>query len=351
MRGLACCLLALGAAAAARAEPYIALQNGLSCGGCHVNVTGGGARNTFGSGVGRQALPWFRPEDPHKELWDGAIGERLRIGADLRASYLGHLRADDPYLGEYTLSTGTLYVTAELLPERLVLYADEQLAGGAASRELFALYRTHAAGLYAKAGKFFLPYGLRLQDDEAFTRRVTDFNFDESDVGFEVGAEPGSFSLQAAVTNGSAGGSERDNGKMVSASAGYVRPAWRVGLSAANNDLPGSVKRSLAGLFGGFRAGPIVGLYEVDVIREYSLDAPRSTDAVSHAEIDATLRRGLDLRFWAGKARPDRQLGVGADWTALPGVQLRGWYRRRDGPRGVGGRRDDEAAIEVHVYF
>src|SRR5262245_32916593 len=162
MRRVGLPVLALLTATAARAEPYIALQNGLSCGACHVNVTGGGARTPFGSGVGRQALPWFRVEDAHKDLWDGAVGERLRVGADLRAAYLGHLRADEPYIGEYTLSTATLYVAFELLPERLTLYADEQLAGGAASRELFGLYRTHMAGLYAKGGKFFLPYGLRL---------------------------------------------------------------------------------------------------------------------------------------------------------------------------------------------
>ena len=47
---------------------------------------------------------------------------------------------------------------------------------------------------YIKAGKFFLPYGWRLQDDEAFIRETTGFNFNNSDIGVEVGFEPDSFS-------------------------------------------------------------------------------------------------------------------------------------------------------------
>jgi len=349
-------LTLVAAAGAARGEPYLALRNGVACSACHLNVTGGGGRTVFGAGVGRQNLPWTRLDEA-KSLWDGAIGERVRVGTDLRAAYVGNLRDGGPYLGEYVLAGATLYLGLELLPDRLLVYADEQLAGGATNREMFALYRTGIAGLYAKAGRFFQPYGWRLQDSEVPVRRATGFNFDESDVGVEVGAEPGHWTLAAAVTNGTSGGAERDNDKQVTGSAAYVRRSWRAGLSAANNDLPDG-STALAGLFGGFRAGPLVALFEADWIRQ-TLAGDETRGQATHAEIDWTPRRGLTLRGWAGEHDPDRdssgptqrQFGLGADWTALPGLQLRGWYRLREGPDDVAGARDDEAAIEVHAYF
>ena len=68
---------------------------------------------------------------------------------------------------------------------------------------------------------------------------------------------------------------------------------------------------------------------------------------------------GLTLRVFAGAADSDRsddvsrriQWGVGVDWTPLPGLQIRALYRARDGPASVPGARDDEAAVEAHVYF
>lgn len=344
---------------AALAEPYLAVRSGLTCAACHANRTGGGGRTAYGVGYGAQQLPW-RKLYGVESLLDGAITPRLRLGGDLRGAYTGRWREDAPYIGEYRLSQVNLYVTADLLPERLTLYADERLApGSATAREVFALVRPGPSGLYVKAGRFFLPFGLRLLDDDAATRRPVGFSFDQSDTGVEAGIEERGWTASLAVTNGTAGAPETDNGKQTSFVGAYVRSRWRLGLSVSNNDLPGPRRRRAGGLFAGLRFGPLGVLAEADAMQTDDVQLPRVEARAHHAEVDLLLLEGLNLRIWTGRFDPDddvagdtlRQAGIGLDWTVLPGLQVRGIFRGRDGPAGLPGSRDDEATVELHVYF
>lgn len=344
------------AAGALRAEPYLAMRSGLSCSSCHVNRTGGGGRTAYGAGFGATTLP-ARPEPA---LFDGALGERVRAGADFRAAYVGRFPDPGKYLGEYRTREANLYLTLDLLPERLTLYFDEHVApGGASGREAFALVAARKGGLYAKAGRFFLPYGLRLLDDDAATRRFTGFTFESGDQGIEVGGVARGLSWAVAATNGNGGASEIDNGKQFTASVSWVRPGWRAGASVSTNDRAGPEKRNVGGLWGGFRSGPVVGLAAVDVLRDTASDGGRRRGTVGHGELDCTLLEGVTVRAWTGRFDPDgrvsgddrRQIGAGIDWTPAPGLQLRLWGRRRGAPADVPGGRDDELAAEVHVYF
>jgi hypothetical protein len=244
--------------------------------------------------------------------------------------------------------------------DALSIYIDEHVApGGAASRETFALYAIDRVGFYVKGGKFFLPFGLRLQDDEAATRRTTGFTFDTADIGAEVGVDDGTWSSALSITNGTSGGPEGDNGKQYSWSGVRVFPLGRIGLSASTNDLPAGAHRTVAGVFGTFRAGPVVVLSEADVIHDNNGTNPERRGGAGHLELDALAHAGLTLRVFAGAANPDRddgvarmtQWGVGLDWTPLPGLQIRALYRARNGPSSVPGSRDDQAWIEAHVYF
>jgi len=343
----------------AAAEPYLAVRTGLNCTSCHVNRTGGGGRTAYGAGYGSQSLPMFQPAGG-EALFDGSIGERVRIGSDLRGAYVGNLQADGPYVGEYELNEATLYLTLELLPDRVTIYADERFApGGAVNREAFALVRSGKAGMYAKVGKFFLPYGLRLQDDEAVTRRFTGFNFNSQDVGLEVGAEAKGWFTSLAATNGTGGGAETNNGKQLTWTGGWTVKGIRAGLSASHNDLPGDPSRALAGAFVGYDTGTLEVLAEVDGIRDDAGAGVTTDSAAGHVELDWTASRGLLFRAWVGRYDPDRdgsgdrqtQRGVGVDWTAWPGVQLRAYYRERNGPDELAGADDDQAVFELHFYF
>jgi hypothetical protein len=133
----------------------------------------------------------------------------------------------------------------------------------------------------------------------------------------------------------------------------------RVGVSASTNDLPAGARRSLAGVFGTFRAGPVVVLAEADVINDDDGMTPERRGGAGHVEVDATAHAGLTVRVFGGAADLDRhdgigrqtQWGAGVDWTPLPGLQLRLLYRARNGPESVPGARDDTAWVEAHVFF
>jgi len=360
MRGWAPAIaIAALASGVARAEPVFAARTGLSCSSCHMNRTGGGGRTAYGAGYGARTLPWKKISPGHG-LFDGAIGDRVRVGLDARGGYLATFREAGPYIGQADFSGADLYLGVDLLKDKLAVYIDEHVApGGASSREAFALYAFDRAGFYVKGGKFFLPFGLRFQDDEAATRRLTGFTFDTADVGIETGMDDGTWTSALSITNGTSGGAEGDNGKQYSWTGARLFSLGRFGLSASTNDLPARAHRTVAGAFGTFLAGPVVVLAEADVIRDNDGKNPERRGGVGHLEVDALAHAGLMLRLFAGAGDLDRedgvsrrtQWGVGLDWTPIPGLQIRGLYRARNGPSSVPGARDDQALIEAHVYF
>jgi hypothetical protein len=344
-------LVAAAWTSALRAEPYIAVRSGLSCASCHVNRTGGGGRTGYGAGYGANTLPVKRI--PGTPLFDGAIGERLRVGADARGGYLGHVPEDGPYLGEFQLFEANLYAAVDLLPERLTFYVDEHVApGGAANREAFGLLSARRAGAYVKAGRFFVPFGLRLLDDDAATRRASGFTFENADTGVEVGADTGRWAGALSISNGTAGTGDEDNRKQYAGTGAWIGSWARVGLSAASNDLPGLSHRTLEEGFAGVHVDRLVLLVAYTRTVESDLEGERLRGEAAHLEADVALSRGFTLRAWKGAHDPDRnqpgdslpQWGLGADVTPLPGLQVRGYWRQRD-------RGDDEVRVEAHVYF
>ena len=156
--------------------------------------------------------------------------EYLAIGGNLRgtASAVYTDDADDTF--EFDLDEALLYVEVPLLADRLTLYVDEQVAPNALEpRGLRAAALPRARNAYLKAGQMFLPFGWRLEDDSEFIRQVSGINYNTPDDGLEGGIDIGQWSLQLALTNGTAGGAETNRGKQWSALASYVQPRWRIG--------------------------------------------------------------------------------------------------------------------------
>ena len=351
---------ALTLPATAVAEPYLAIASGLKCANCHVNPSGGGKRNLFGMTYARTQLAGQRIlVDDDDRGWNSEVTSWLGIGGDYRG---GYLEADIPGIGgvdDVHTRKSTLYLELRALPDLLKFYFDEQLApGGTNNREAYALVTPQDGKYTIKVGQFFLPFGLRLQDDTAFVRQRSGINFDTPDDGIELGLELPKWSAQLAATNGTAGTGSAPGKDQYSLSATYVLPQWRVGASVNVTEDPLG-DREMIGLFAGFRTGPIAWLAEVDLISD---DLPTGGDAEMYATLfegNWRIRQGHNLKATyefldpSDRTSEDEQERYSIVWEYSP-IQLlqsRIGFRAYNGIPNIPASNRDEVFAEVHVYF
>jgi hypothetical protein len=320
----------------ARAEPWIAVKQGLKCMNCHVNNTGGGMRNTFGNIWGQTELPAKRVDTG--EPWTGELNRFLALGGDLRATGTATDTPNQPSESSFDTEELRVYLEVRAIPDRLSLYVDQKLApGGSANQEAYGRLWFDNNRFYVKAGQMYLPYGLRLQDDSAFIRQIPGINFATPDRGAEVGVEIEKWSAQFAVTNGTAGGAEVDNGKQYSLRVEHIQSIWRAGASFNYNDADAG-SRQMPNIFAGVRTGPIAWLAEADYILDDSFE-PRRKLAVGLIEANWGFQKGNNLKVTAEYFEPDRDVSedqqnrysVVWEYTPLQFVQLRVGARYYDG--------------------
>ena len=343
------------------AEPYLAIREGLKCSSCHMNKTGGGQRTQFGAGFGVQDLPWknFDLQANHVPMYWSAFNDLLAIGGDFRAINDSTISDNKIETNNFAIQEAELYLHASLIPDHLSFYADEAVApNGVQSREIFAMVNLPERG-WIKAGKFVLPYGLRLLDDKAFIRGVTGFSFLNPDVGAEIGFEPGNFSFITSVTNGTAGTQDNNTDKQIVGTVAYVPSAFRIGASASYNRGPQQSLAESAGVWGGFRFHKAALLGEVDRVRN-ELNAFEKTDQfVAHAEIDYLIYRGWNVKVAYEYFDPNTHLAedqrdrvvVGIEPFITPFFQVSAFYQFNQSiPQDPVGN-TDEFTIQAHIYF
>lgn len=341
----------------APAEPYLAVQQGYRCAACHVNATGGGLRSDFGIVFAENVMP-ARPLPSSAPVWTGRVGDFVRLGGDVREDWtLTEIQRQDSQRG-WELEQARVYGAVDVVPDRLTLLIDEQLApGNALTREAWIRYADPQRGWYARAGRFYLPFGWRLQDGSAFVRQVSGINMTTPDEGLELGLELPSWSAQFDVTNGAANAGS-GSGYQLTSQAAWVRPRGRLGLGASfTKSDPGD--RSMVCVFGGIRTGPVAWLGEVDWIRDQGFPEGTRTLAAALAEADWAIRRGHNLKLGAEFLDPDRRVKEDAktrwnvvyEYTPLPFLQLRAGLRQYDGiPQN---RLDNRRVLfaEFHAFF
>jgi hypothetical protein len=190
---LAATLALIAGAQIAHAEPYLAVQKGLQCFNCHSSPAGGGKRTVYGNVYAQSELAAHRVGD--SEFWTGEVNRWLAIGGDLRASFED---VDIPHRSgssDTDFNRGTLYVEATLIPSRLTIYIDEQFSpNDLENREFYLRLNSKNTKWFLAGGEFYLPYGLRLQDDTAFVRQATGINFTNTDRGVQGGYNSGAWS-------------------------------------------------------------------------------------------------------------------------------------------------------------
>ncbi len=338
--------------AAATAEPYLAIRAGMDCGGCHTNPTGGGQRNAFGY-VYAQTVLAREAATGAASVWNGQLGEHLRLGGNFRVA-ASQTDVDDADTNlEFATERATVFLSAELTPE-LTVYADQQVApGGSLNREAWVQYRRERFSL--KAGRLFLPFGWRLEDDTAFVRQVSGVNMLQGDDGVELGWADAGWSAQLAVTNGNGGGGERDDGKQFTARIVRHAQSYSVGASVLDNTTDNIDRRGYA-LFAGLNTGPVAWLVEYDRIEDDGAAFEAEQDIV-HLEANWLAAPGHNVKFTVERidddatGEVDDRYGVVYELSPFPFAQLRLGVRTRDSDNPLGFRNSDEGFIELHGFF
>ena len=341
----------------ASAEPYLAVYRGLQCSACHSHPAGGGKRNAYGNAFAQTEMPAQRLGDA--DVWSGEPGKWFAIGGNFRAEYRYVDTPNQAEVSSFDVSRGTIYLEANLIPGRLSFYVDQQFApGGSLNREAYVKVKSGTGKWHLAAGQFFLPYGLRLQDDTAFIRQATGVNFNNPDRGLQVGYESGPWSTILSLTNGSGGASDTDTGKQVSFIANYVVARWRAGLSFnVNDDDLGD--RQMQGVFVGLRTGPIAWLAEVDWITDDLPLGGEQDSLTGLVEANWLFAKGHNLKVSYDYFDPDdgisedqqARYSIVWEYTPMQFLQGRIGARSYDGIPQVDDQNRDEFFLELHGFF
>jgi hypothetical protein len=360
-RALMVGLALLGATATAHAEPYLAIQKGLKCMVCHTSPSGGGKRTAYGNVFAQQemAARLLGGENGKYKYWTGEVTRWLAVGADLRGGWEELRTPGQPDSTATELQELLAYGELRLWPDRLMFYIDARLRpDDPLVREQYLRLSTSDGRLYVKGGEFFLPFGLRLQDDEAFIRQVPGINFNTPDTGWELGAELGDWSAQLAITRGTAGGPEIDSGKQYSLLLSLVRPDWHVGGSFNFNDAAVG-DRQMQNLFAGLRTGRITWLGEIDYIIDEGTPTGRRKLWMSLLEANIQIRRAHNLKLTIEYLDPDvdvdndqqNRASIVWEYSPMQFLQTRAGYRNYDGIPQNPAQNRKQLFVELHALF
>lgn len=376
-------LAAALAAAPASAVPRFAVRLGTTCSTCHVNPSGGGMRNVFGRDV----------FGPARLSWSAGAGLQpatgtmppAAVGADARIAYLGIRPGPDDaaatgYRGAFFPMQADVHLAATHGP--LTALADIGLLG---SWEAMLMARAGPATV--KAGRFMVPFGLRLDNHTVWTREPLGFGPRDKDVGIEIGAAwlwpRAQIHLQASATNGAGGEALLDDNAEKATSGRtelFVRPlpasssvsltllgggsAYRNVTGVATSTREGRIVHDRIGAFGGLGLGRFTLLGEMDAVIDDDLGAApdregRVRKAARFVELGAVLHRGLEAQVLYEFLDPDEavqpnarhRLGLLVDLFPMPALAIHALLRSTGAPPGSADHHRLEALLQLHLYL
>jgi hypothetical protein len=342
----------------AQAEPYLAAQMGLKCAQCHVNPTGGGMRSVFGNTFAQTQMA-ARRIGAEEDLWTGQVMKFLSVGGNARANWNYSDVPNQGSTNDFAVEEARAYFDFGVIPNRLSIYIDQRFApGNATNMEANVRYWFTENEFYVKAGRMYLPFGYRFEDDNTFVRQLSGINMQAPDEGIEFGFEKGQWSTQVAFSNGTGGAPEVDDGKQVIARTEFVQSVWRIGASGVfNNTDVGD--RLGAGLFGAVRTGPVTWLGEIDYIDDDSIGIDGRQLLASIVEADWKVKQGHNLKLAFEWLEPDDDVDEDEqtratllyEWSPIQFIQLRAGVRVYDGIPQNDLQNRKQAFLQLHGFF
>ncbi len=336
------------------AEPYLAVREGLDCSGCHVNPTGGGLRNSYGNVFGQTALPAYQLTQRDQPAWTGEVAKRFAVGGNARYSSRQFDNDERDDSSDFSVDRVSLYLSGSL-NQYVSFLLDQQVApGGSLNRESWVKFSWD--NWYIKAGKLFLPFGWRVEDDTAFIREATGINFNSPDDGVELGFAHEGWTVQLSATNGTAGAAEVDDGKQGSLRIAHVARNWQLGVSGNVNSTDFG-DREMFGLFAGLNTGPVTWLLEWDDIDDRNFPDLNDDQQVGLLEANWRVVKGHNLKLTFEQQRFDDQREdrnrYSAVWEFFPVsfTQIRVGFRERDSDEQSSFLNSEEFFGQLHVYF
>lgn len=355
----------------AMSEPYIAVMKSMKCMTCHTNPTGGGKRNVYGNMFAqyefsetyyKDLLPdsaqatdqptGIENKGDEPEVWTGELGRFVSLGGDMRSSVsaINIPNQDDEF--KFELDETLIYLEIKLIKDRLSLYLDERVAPNTAfNRESYGLYWLDNKKYYIKMGQFFLPYGLRIEDDFAFIRQETGINYFKSESGIETGLELEEWSGSFSLTEGDGSGT----GKRYSLLISFIKPGWRIG-SSFNFNNSDTGNRRMGNIFAGLNTGSITWLSEIDYINDGDMGVKQR---IGFLEANVRVWKGHNFKFTFEYLDPDIDVSedeqvrnsIVWEYTPIQFVQTRTGIRIKNGINTIDSQNTDELFAQLHLYF
>jgi hypothetical protein len=376
--------------APSQAEPYMAVREGYKCSQCHVNKTGGGARNEYAN-VYMQTRMSANPGTVGEgsDVGTGHVANNLSVGADVRAAFES---------SKFTHGSGTssfnrdaaceschagakngvgqagggklaeAFMRYQPVPDVVSIVYSVNAVPTLASRDFYGLVESVIpANGYVKAGAFKLPNGLDNTWDTPFQHAAQGgyqglVGFETVyATGVEVGFEPGAFSFSLSATNPEAGNQAKvPTEKRYFFTASAVGRAGMIGVNYAVDPVAAKETHTLTSGFLGTSFGRVTVLGQVDRIDDAGFGVKTLSQEARLGEVDLLIARGHNLKYQIETRDPnlaktkdtrDRQSVIYEPFLT-PYLQLRVGYRAYNGPdQTVTGIKGEQWFGEAHFVF
>jgi hypothetical protein len=397
--------IALLAPRGAQTVPLYAARNGLACGTCHFDPNGGGPRNDFGFAFAKKRHS--QEEEPEGSPWKdltltNRIGENMPVylGANQRFMAFTNSTVNGDSLDRFGFFNmeSAIHIAFQPHPRLTLVYTHDTFSAGGSpaavvtrQKEAFGMIGGLPLDGYVKAGRFRVPFGLRMDDHTVATRiGFLDFvnpgfsflAYDprQPDMGIEVGAERSRIFGRASYTNGRANvlgaGPYAETktlklgyreSRLESAVSIYDDYAKQAGFSPANE------RQTRWGWYGMTHWRSLALLGEAAAgTNEAQPPAGMVTGAKTNllawwTEIDYAFSRSLNLRTRYDYMVTDRsstqsvrdnntfsRWALEGEWVPVPFAELRGTlrhidYKENQGPLGVDN--ENQAYLQFHFSY